>query len=463
MQLKKWLFGLTLVFLSTNLKACPTSWDVLKKTLQGPFYTKNGYQFNVKREIQYKCNFKGEIEFRTIRLVFSPYILNGDFLKKLSPNCTKSCNKKNVTVTVILWKLSKLNEWNLWSTSFPYVEKNCDKAYWSSWTKTVNCSISTQQRYTRKCVDCDGENFDFEIKCSGKTTKIEQCHPSWSTWVTKNYSINNCNLTEKITKTWDCFFEDKSKAIRANLCLKVSKKLIVLCKSKCGNLEVLCRPSWSMWMTGTCFGVNCNSTGERVRIRNCLYGNGSKSSSIKLCSNQSNIKTEQCITNFSNCSYVKSRLNAKESNFLSNVGIIVTLCGISIVIIVIVVFLIKSKKSKEQCIKFKFLNTSQDKSNNQSLSVNEIYNSKPINNIGLTNNSKPSELNSVATYVNQTFSLDGFKTVQKKNPENAYEMAQENWDETHKDMNNIYTHLKNSDQSHKDKDSTYDHLENYNA
>ena len=72
-------------------------------------------------------------------------------------------------------------EWNIWrNTSFLYVNKNCDKLYWSSWTKTVNCSISTKQIYTKKCVDCDWEDFKFQNNCSGETTKIKQCYPSWS-------------------------------------------------------------------------------------------------------------------------------------------------------------------------------------------------------------------------------------------------------------------------------------------
>ena len=229
----------------------------------------------------------------------------------------------------------------------------------------------------------------------------------------KKLFYDSCNLTEKSMKTWDCFFENKTEAFHTNLCLENLKSVNVLCKPKWEKLDVFCRPSWSMWMTGNCFGLKCNSTGGRVRTRNCLYGNGSNDASIELCLNQSNIKTEQCITNFSNCSYVKSQSYAEESGFSSDVGIGLTICIISIVIIVIAVFWRKNKKSKRDCPKIGFLNTLQNKSNNQSLSVNEIYNSEPINNIELNKKSLSSELTNVATYVNQTISLD-IKPFRKK-------------------------------------------------
>ena len=110
----------------------------------------------------------------------------------------------------------------------------------------------------------------------------------------------------------------------------------------------------------------------------------------------------------------------------------------------------------------RYFNTFHNKSNNPSLSVNEIYSSRPINTLDLTKNSKSLELTCGATYVNQTFSLDGFKTDQKETLETTYEMAQDNWDETHKDINNIYNHLENSAQSHKDKNDTYSDMENSN-
>ena len=448
MQLRNWWYGLILVFIFTNLEACPITWTLLKETSEGPFYSNDDYEFNVDRRIFYKC-VGGEIKFETTRWVSSPQIFSGYEIWYGSQKCIDSCDEKNVTMTVWVHE---------WSTSFSYVEKNCDKFYWSSWTETFNCLTSSKKTYTRKCVDCDGEDFKFKINCPGETTKAEQCYPSWSTWVTRNCSATNCNLTEESTKTWDCFFENKTEAFNANLCWKNLKSINVLCKPKWGNLEILCRPFWSMWMTGNCSGIYCNSTGKRVRTRNCLYGDGSNSASNKLCSNQANTKIEQCITNFSHCSYVKSQPKAKESNALGDVAISVSICVISIVLIVIAVYLRKNKISKQECLKFTFENTSQDNSNNQSLSVNEIYNSRPVNNIVLTKNSKPSELTSAANYVNQ----DSFITIQKKTPDNTYEMALENWDETRKDMNNIYTHLKNSDQSHSDKDNTYDHLENFN-
>ena len=437
MQSKKWWFGIILVFLSKNLEACPNNWIPLKSTLEGPFYSTDGYQINIDRKIKYKCN-HGEIKFHTERWISSPDIPEGyNWKYRISPKCTNTCNEKNATVTVLLqhWSWWRWSEWSKWSI-FSYVNTNCNKFYWSSWTKTVNCSISSERVYMRKCVDCDREDFKSKINCPDKTTKTEKCHHSWSTWVTKNCSATKCNLIEKSMKTWDCFFENETKVFNANLCLKNLQNVNVLCKPKWGNLEVLCRPFWSMWMTGNCSGVNCNSTGARVRTRNCLYGDGSNSASIKLCSNQSNIKTEQCMTNFSFCGYVDTQPNSEESSFLSNVGIGVSICIISIIIIVIAVFLKKDKKSKRECLRLRFSNPLQIKSNNHSLSVNEIYNGGSIHNIGLTQNSQSLELASAGTYVNPTCSLDGLKTVQEETFESTYEMAQENGGATHKNIIN---------------------------
>ena len=466
MQLRKWSFGIILVFIIKNLGACPNYWTSLKNISEGSFNSSDDYQFNIEQRINYKCD-GGKIKLRTKISISSSDIPDGyKEHYKISKKCTNRCNNKKGTVTVLLrrwYEFGRWSGWVFWSSwskwsTFPYVIKNCDKLYWASWTEIVNCSISREQRYARKCVDCEGEDFKFQNNCPGETTKIKQCYPSWSTWVTRNFSATNCNLTEESTKTWDCFFENKTKAFSANLCLKNLKNANISCKPKWGNLKVLCRPFWSKWMTGTCFGVNCNSTGERVRTRNCLYGDGSKSSTIKLCSNQSSIKTEQCITDFSNCSYVQSASHAKESSFLINFGISVTICIISIVIIIIVIFLRKNKKLKRNCLKLGCLNTSQNKSNNQSLSINEIYNIKPVNNIDLNNQSQFPELADAATYVNQTFSLDYLKNVQKESPESTYEMALENGDKTPEDLNNVYNHLKKSDQSHSDEDNTYNHI-----
>ena len=82
--------------------------------------------------------------------------------------------------------------------------------------------------------------------------------------------------------------------------------------------------------------------------------------------------------------------------------------------------------------------------------------------MNLTKNSKSSKVTVVTTGVNQTFSLDAFKIFQKETLENAYKMAQKNWDKTHEDINSMYNHLKNSDQLHRNKNNTYmyNHLKN---
>ena len=59
--------------------------------------------------------------------------------------------------------------------------------------------------------------------------------------------------------------------------------------------QTQCQPIWGPWgEAGQCAVIFCNSTGERVRSRLCLHGNGSESPDPQLCSNQSAIVKEQC-------------------------------------------------------------------------------------------------------------------------------------------------------------------------
>ena len=59
-----------------------------------------------------------------------------------------------------------------------------------------------------------------------------------------------------------------------------------------------CQPLWGPWgEAGPCKVSLCNSTGERVRSRLCLYADGSESPDPQLCSNQSTIIKEQCTEN----------------------------------------------------------------------------------------------------------------------------------------------------------------------
>ena len=68
--------------------------------------------------------------------------------------------------------------------------------------------------------------------------------------------------------------------------------------------QTQCQPLWGPWgKAGPCEVIACSSTGERVRSRRCLYGDGSESADPQLCSNQPAIMKEQCngINYFSEC------------------------------------------------------------------------------------------------------------------------------------------------------------------
>ena len=165
-------------------------------------------------------------------------------------------------------------QWAKWEETgqFPYLYKNCNKLYWSSWIETSNCTSSAQTTFSRSCMDCDGDEVQQKY-CEGNFNKQTQCQPLWGPW------------------------------------------------AKAGPCEV----------------ILCNSTGERVRRRMCLYGDGSQSPDPKLCSNQSAIVKEQCAWDVKQqataCQPTQSEGGGQPDNTSVSVGI-----GIAVLLIFVLGF-----------------------------------------------------------------------------------------------------------------------------
>ena len=144
-------------------------------------------------------------------------------------------------VDFIVWhreRSKKLGKWwTLWSSwadidEFPFLNKNCEKLYWTNWVETSNCQTSALTTFTRNCTDCYNDTINQRY-CNGNTTMQVTCQPMWSEW---------------------------------------------------GEAE--------NYIT-----LPCNTTGEQIRTRKCLYGDGSEASNLQSCSEGSPNMTEFCVTN----------------------------------------------------------------------------------------------------------------------------------------------------------------------
>ena len=112
--------------------------------------------------------------------------------------------------------------------------------------------------------------------------------------------------------------------------------------------QVPCRHAWSEWTKGDCVSSRCNSSGERVRTRNCLYGNGSEALNVQLCSDESPNITEPCVANITtnDCNFYTHHTDVG-----SNVGLSVGIGAAFALLVVLTVLLtcvIYSRRKRDQ-------------------------------------------------------------------------------------------------------------------
>ena len=75
------------------------------------------------------------------------------FKSRSSTICVKKCHSLTINEALFYWyrHRSAKSSRSFWSEWLPldvltYEEKNCDKLYWSTWTQTSNCTLSTYFR-----------------------------------------------------------------------------------------------------------------------------------------------------------------------------------------------------------------------------------------------------------------------------------------------------------------------------
>ena len=265
--------------------ACPRySWTEYKSVVEGPWSFvierdsgKPTVEGTIRRYTEYRCSDGNEVEFRTSRngtASTTRSVLNE---YKFLRSFSESCEQECNSKNVILQvKYRNRRPNSIWYLlgEVAYLYKNCDKLYWTNWIETTNCNSSRNWDYVRHCENCDRDKVD-EKYCDGNSTVQEDCQPVWGEW----------------------------------------------------NEE------------GPCVVTGCNpTTGERVKRRKCLYGDGSETINYELCSNNSEIVTEQCTNNTlpNNCTAdTSSATESDNTSLYEYIGI-----GVALVLIVILCLLL---------------------------------------------------------------------------------------------------------------------------
>ena len=242
------LLVFTLTFTDAAIN-CPSSWTKYK-TVEEVSYQHSVSRENeviVNRLVMYQCSEENDIKFNTTWSVqynstenFGGFRLQLDDISKycLNENCTDIVLKIRVNYQPRFWyRDAGWSDWTFWKTTGEnsYLKKNCDKLYWTNWIATSTCETSSHIMRKRTCMDCDGDALE-QIYCDATGDAVAK---------------KNCNHY------------------------------------------------WGDWTKGHCVTTGCNTEGERVVIRQCLYDDGREANKVQMCSasNESAIMKEKCINN----------------------------------------------------------------------------------------------------------------------------------------------------------------------
>ena len=257
---------------ANNRPPCFSLWQTYRQVHEGPWLfdipgtVKGIVSFTVYRTTEYRCSNTTTALFRTNRSIFETTQStseNHNFQFRTSGLgfCDQDCEAKNVTVNT--------DHRNY----FP-------GAGWTSWT------FLGSFLYLHK--NCD--------------------RIYWSNWI----ETSNCKNSSKINykrSPKDCDGDEISN--------------IYLAESSTKSKD--CNHFWSNWVDESCVAIGCNSTGQRVRRRQCLYENVGESADFHLCSNQSAVMTEQCntISNSSECEFTSSPSTPNSAVYYIIIGVVV--------------------------------------------------------------------------------------------------------------------------------------------
>ena len=297
----KSLFLYVFLVISAATLNCPiTNWTLYKSTedditgLYNIGYPQYEIDFTLNRTIMYKCFSNYTVQFKTSWTADAKG--TDDFYNKRQrfiSNVTNICNKQpacdnHIPLQIRMHKETRYwSEWNTkWSNwankklinRFFYLKKTCTKLYWTNWIETTNCETSPSITLKRSCADCDGDALE-QMYCDATGHAVVE---------------NDCNHY------------------------------------------------WSNWTEGPCVTTGCNIAGERVKTRQCLYGDGSETNKVQLCSKSkaSSVMKEDCMnyTIPDECEpqVLQGTSNWDNSGLSVGVGVAVALIVILSILLVIV-------------------------------------------------------------------------------------------------------------------------------
>ena len=414
---------------------CPKyNWNKYKSIDQGPwsFFIPDNKNvktsFFIERNTEYRCFNEEIVEFRTDRTLFhniSRQTNYYSFFGTIYETCDQECDSRNENISMFYrdreWV--ERREWSEWSNSkqlgkFVYVNKNCDKLYWTSWIEISNCSIFDNSIHIRQCVDCDKDLINSKY-CVGNQLKNNSCHHRWSEWTVMGAcNVIGCKLTGEQVRKRVCLYGDDRETANVELCRSNSNKSDVMVE-QCNilKLPISCQPHWNEWSeAGPCITSGCNTTGRQARSRKCLYGDGSEAPDIQLCSNiSSELRLEACInTNLSSNCPLSFSTTSTFTGLYVGIGVAVALTFV--LFIVIVAFKHFRRKTGQS------LSNNVTNRENQNISDYEI----------VTESASTRQKRNTAERIQVTESNVRFQT--KKSLSNVYEVEQQEGSEIYEQV-----------------------------
>ena len=200
--------------------AQPCQWQPYKTVNEGSYFLSFlliRLEFRVERSTEICVENNTIYNFRTSRYLVRP--VTSHWICQMTNSfgvCSGNCVSKPVVFTISC--LPTINGFLPLTSSFNYNNKNCDKAYWTSWSPVTNCSNSRLRVFTRIAKDCDQMPFPNNYCVNGYLKKKEEpCQPLWSEWVTIFCNSTN-NIMKKQVRTRKCLYGNGSKTNNTGLC-----------------------------------------------------------------------------------------------------------------------------------------------------------------------------------------------------------------------------------------------------
>ena len=227
-----YIFSNVLLFFGMNFHllhpAQPCQWQPYKTIDEDSYYV-GTLKFSVQRSTEICIKNNTIYNFRTSRDLIHPF--TNDWRCQMTNSfgvCSGSCVSKPVVFSISCANVIPFIP--PVTSSFNYNNKNCDKAYWTSWSQMTNCSNSRSRVFTRIAKDCDQIPFPSNYHINRYLKKKEEPYqPLWSEWVTVFCNSTNNTMKEQV-RTRKCLYGDGNETNNTRLC---SNQSAIITEKKC--------------------------------------------------------------------------------------------------------------------------------------------------------------------------------------------------------------------------------------